>query len=293
LGRILVLAPISTALSLLAQHPCRLTKEGMVMPGTDLVMTTSDGVRIVYDDLGEGNPLVLVHGYDGLRAHWEFQQDALLAAGHRVVSLDQRCHGASDKPEYGQRMVRLGQDLRELLEHLDLDGVTLVGHSMGVSVSLAMFAVTGTDRIARFVAIDQSPKIVNDEQWHWGIRKVTWDNAYDGVHFRSEWGEPELEPAMPEGAAMAWTWQSFDHDRVRRLLLDHFVADWRDVLPRIPVPTWVVTGRLTPFYDLEGMKWFANEVPDGTLSVFENSGHSPHVSEAEEFNRQLLAFAAS
>jgi len=71
------------------------------------------------------------------------------------------------------------------------------------------------------------------------------------------------------------------------------VADWRDVLPQVDVPTWVVTGRLSPYCDVEGMHWFANEVPDGTLTIFEESGHSPHVSEAEKFNRQLLDFVAS
>ena len=263
------------------------------MPGTDLVMTTSDGVRLCFDDEGDGSPILLVHGYDGLRAHWEFQRDALLAAGHRVVALDQRGHGASDKPPYGQRMTRLGQDLRELIEHLNLNGITLVGHSMGVSVSLAMFSISGLDRIDRFVAIDQSPKITNDEHWTWGVRKVTWDNVYDCVHFRADWGEPELEPPMPEGAAMGFTWQTFDHDKVRKLLLDHMVADWRDVLPRIQVPTWVVTGRVSPYYDVEGMEWFAGQVPGGRLTVFERSGHSPHVTEAEAFNRQLLDFASS
>ena len=126
------------------------------MPGIDLTTTTSDEVRLVYDDEGDGSPFLLVHGYDGNRAHWEFQRDVLLAAGHRVVALDQRGHGASDKPQHGQRVTRLGQDLRELIENLDLDDITLVGHSMGVSVSLAMFSISGFDRIKRFVAIDRS-----------------------------------------------------------------------------------------------------------------------------------------
>lgn len=92
---------------------------------------------------------------------------------------------------------------------------------------------------------------------------------------------------------MGKTEEAFDHDKVTKLRLDHLVADWRDVLPRIHVPTWVVVGRLSPYYDVEGMEWFAGEVPDGRLTIFEDSGHSPHVTEAEEFNRQLLDFVAS
>jgi pimeloyl-ACP methyl ester carboxylesterase len=71
------------------------------------------------------------------------------------------------------------------------------------------------------------------------------------------------------------------------------LRDWRDVLPRIDVPTWVVTGRHSPFYDLDGMEWFASEVQNGSLSVFERSGHSPHLNEPDEFNKQLMKFLTS
>lgn len=263
------------------------------MPGTDLTMTTSDGVRLVYDDEGDGRPFLLVHAYDGLRRHWEFQKGALLAAGQRVVALDQRGHWASQKPSYGLRMARLGQDLRELIDLLELDDVTLVGHSMGVSAAFAMFSVSGVAPVKRLVAIEQSPKIVNDEHWRWGARGLDWSNVYDMAYLRTVLGQPELEPPMPEGAAMGMTEEAFDHESVSALRLDHLVADWRDVLPRIPVPTWVVMGGLSPYYDVEGMQWFADEVPDGRLTVFESSGHSPHVTEAEEFNRQLLAFVGA
>lgn len=263
------------------------------MPGVDLTMTTSDGITIVYDDEGQGAPVLLVHGYDGLRAHWEFQRAALLDAGYRVVALDQRGHWASDKPEHGLRMSRLGQDLRELIELLDLRDVTLMGHSMGVSTALAMFSIFGVDPIARFVAIEQTPKLVNEEGWNWGVRGLTWDNVHDLAYFRQELGQPELEVLIPEGTAMAATEHTFDHTKVNKLRLDHLVADWRDVLPRIPIPTWVVGGRRNGYYDFGGMEWFASAVPNGRATCFENSGHSPHVTEAEDFNRQLLDFIES
>lgn len=260
------------------------------MAGTDLTMTTSDGVRIVYDDEGAGSTFLLVHGYDGHRGHWEFQRDVLLDAGHRVVAMDQRGHWASETPSHGLRMARLGQDLRELVDLLDLEDITLVGHSMGVSVSLAMFSLSGVAPVTRFVAIEQSPKLTNDEHWSCGARGLDWHNVYEIAYRRAVLGQPELEPPMPEGAAMAVTEETFDHASVSPLLLDHLVADWRDVLPQVAVPTWVVVGRLSPFYDVAGMEWFAANVPDGRLTVFERSGHSPHVTEANEFNRQLFDF---
>jgi pimeloyl-ACP methyl ester carboxylesterase len=260
---------------------------------TGLTLTTSDGVRLVYDDEGDARPFVLLHGYGCRRGHWEYQREALLSAGHRVVALDLRGHGDSEKPKHGQTLARLGQDVRELLETLDLNDVTLVGHSMGVSVSLAMFSISGFGRIERFVSVDQSPKIINDDDWSWGVKNVTWDNVIDCVNFLFKWSNEADEPALPKGSQMAEEpWDSFDHAAVSKLFLNHFVSDWRDELPRIAVPTWVVTSRYTNYYHLAGMQWFAAQVPNARLSLFEHSGHSPHVSEADEFNRQLLAFAA-
>jgi len=169
------------------------------MPGTDLTMVTSDGVTLAYDDEGGGRPVVLLHGYSGRRANFEFQRDALLEAGYRVIALDARGHGASETPSHGQTMARLGQDTRELLELLELEDVALIGHSMGVSVALAMFTISGFDRIERFVAIDQSAKIINDEDWTFGVKQVSWANAYDCVHFRAEWGTPAWNRSCPKG----------------------------------------------------------------------------------------------
>lgn len=261
------------------------------MPGTSLTLTTSDDVHLAYDDEGEGRPFVLLHGYACRRGHWEYQREALLAAGHRVVALDLRGHGASDQPKHGQTLARLGQDVRELVDTLDLEDVTLVAHSMGVSVGHAMLSISGFERVARFVAIDQSPKIVNDDDWGWGVKNVTWDNLDDCVNFRIKWSNEDQEPALPKGSQMGEEpWETFDHAAVSKLFLNHFVSDWRDQLARIQVPTWVVTSRFTNYYHREGMEWVVQQIPNAHLSVFEHSGHNPHVSEADEFNRQLLSF---
>ncbi|MBT2514744.1 alpha/beta fold hydrolase [Arthrobacter sp. ISL-30] len=269
------------------------------MSGTNLTLTTSDGVTIRYDDEGEGRPIVLSSGGSAHSGHWVLQRDALLEAGYRVIRYDHRLHGRSDVSEHGQRMSRLGLDLGELLTALDLHDVVLVGHSMGVSTSLAYFSIADDawDRITAFVAVDQSPKIVNDAEWQWGVRGITEENVFDAAYFRYDWLKDGFEPDLPDDvrhlvASITPSWEDFPWDKAHRLLLDHFVADWRDVVPHIQVPTLVITGRDTPFYELEGMRWFADTVPDGRLSVFEHSGHDPYLSEYLEFNAQLLDFIA-
>lgn len=132
------------------------------MQGTGLTFTTSGGARLVYDDEGTGAPVVLIHCYSGRRDYWKLQRPALLGAGYSVIALDQRNHGESDHPTFGRRMARYGQDLRELIDSLDLEDATLVARSFGVSVVLAMFSVSGFHRVGKFAAVDQGPKIVND-----------------------------------------------------------------------------------------------------------------------------------
>lgn len=264
------------------------------MTGHEKSFRTTDGVRLVYDDHGTGPAVLLVHGFTCRAAHWAFQRKALVAAGYRTLALDLRFHGRSDSPTSGQRVSRLGKDVGELIEHLELDEVALVGHSLGVSVCLAYFDLFGTDRVRAFAAIDQSPKIINDESWAWGVRSVEWGNVWDSVNGRYQWGNPSLEPPMPAhvGQLLAEVGglTDFPPGAVLHLMVDHFTADWRDVVSTVNVPSWVATGRHSPSFPLEGMQWLSETLPDSNLSVFENSGHCPHWNEPEAFNLEMIAF---
>lgn len=265
------------------------------MSGMNQVLLTSDNARIVYDDYGAGPAVVLVHGYGVDATYWHFQKDFLVAAGYRVIAIDQRQHGRSDKTKFGQRMSRHGLDLRELLNALKLTDVTIVGHSFGVNVTLAMFSLFGTKDVVRFVAIDQSPRLINDSSWKWGIKNVEWASAWEQINFVRPFGEG-LELPRPQRVAEIFGQQSddpfdgFDHSGKTQILQDHFVSDWRDVLPFVDIPTWVVTGRHTPYYHYEGMEWLAQQFPQGTLTCFEESGHEIAWYEPEAFNQALLSF---
>jgi pimeloyl-ACP methyl ester carboxylesterase len=104
----------------------------------------SDGVSLRYFIEGDGETVVLLHGFSGSATGLYVAPgtfDALVDAGYRVVSLDQRGHGDSEKlygaDDYGMHMV---EDVRRLLDQLDVDKVHLVGYSMGAKVSNAFRA---------------------------------------------------------------------------------------------------------------------------------------------------------
>ena len=92
---------------------------------------TRDDVAIHYTDWGTGKPVVLIHGWPLSGAMWEYQSLFLAAQGCRVIAPDRRGFGESAKPYTGYDYDTLSEDLAALMEGLDLQGVTLVGFSMG------------------------------------------------------------------------------------------------------------------------------------------------------------------
>jgi pimeloyl-ACP methyl ester carboxylesterase len=107
----------------------------------------SNGVRIRYVDHGTGEPVVLVHGYTSVieRAWIETGVLPNLAKDHRVIALDLRGHGKSDKPHDSKAYVELGQDVVRLLNHLNITRAHIVGYSLG-GVITAKLLTTNPDR---------------------------------------------------------------------------------------------------------------------------------------------------
>jgi pimeloyl-ACP methyl ester carboxylesterase len=106
----------------------------------------SDGVRIAYIDEGEGEPILLIHGFaSNIAANW---RDAgwlrpLTEAGRRVIAYDNRGHGQSEKlydPSlYGAPL--MAEDARRLLDHLDIGRADVMGYSMGARIATFLVLV--------------------------------------------------------------------------------------------------------------------------------------------------------
>ena len=93
-------------------------------------ITTSDGVKIYYEDHGQGETLLFSHGMNSSHLKIKnFIDD--FKGDYRLVCYDHRGHGASERASINMNLQRLGRDLRELIEALELDDVTAIGHSMG------------------------------------------------------------------------------------------------------------------------------------------------------------------
>lgn len=115
----------------------------------------SDGVRISYLDEGEGEPILLIHGFaSNVAANWIDPQwvRTLTQAGRRVIALDNRGHGESDKlyePErYGAP--EMAEDARRLLDHLGIERADVLGYSMGARIA-AFLAFAHPERVRSVV----------------------------------------------------------------------------------------------------------------------------------------------
>lgn len=255
------------------------------------MITTRDGVRLNVIDEGAGPPVVLVAGYGAAARSWSLQVEALRER-FRVVAVDRRHHGRSERPARGHRMSRHAADLRDVLDALELDDVLLVGSSMGSNVALAYVETFGCDRLRGLVLVDQTPKMVNETDWELGFFGLTWDNVESWITAFPQ----ELQPfhTVPDADVLARTQDGpdFSVDETRALLRDHTFADWRDVLPCTTVPVTAMAGRHSPVWPWESSAWMAEAAPQGSLVVFDKSGHVPMLEEPEAFNAALTRAAA-
>lgn len=250
----------------------------------------ADGVKLHYLDEGTGSPVVLLGGFlMGARA-WRVQIDAL-APHHRVIALDRRHHGDADQPPGGHRLARHAADVHDALVALGLDEVLLVGASMGASTIFAYVDVFGTDRLRGIVPIDQTPKMINEDGWEWGLYGLTRDSVDEFVAGFPGAHQPFHRVTEDALRTMLSGQTQIDMDVVRPLLRNHTEADWRDVLPKVDVPVLAIAGRHCPLWPCESSTFIAEAVPDGRALVCEESGHVPFLEEADVVNAALAEFA--
>jgi non-heme chloroperoxidase len=274
---------------------------------TEGYFTTNDGTRLHYIAAGSGKPLVMIPGWSQTAAQFRDQISGL-SDRYRVIAIDMRGHGESDKPDHGYRIQRLSEDVHEFLIANGLTNVTLAGHSMGCSVIWGYWEQYGKDRLAKLILIDQMPMITANPVWSdkekedagaildkESLYSVT--NALagpDGVKTTEGFISGMFTKSYPR-EEVAWVIQRnlrMPREYAARLLYDHATNDWRDVIPLIDIPTLVVGGKAS----LVGWKsqvWIGAQIPGSRVEIFEESeggNHFMFMENPEKFNRIVKEF---
>jgi pimeloyl-ACP methyl ester carboxylesterase len=276
------------------------------MPTTDHFVA-SDGEAIHYHRTGTGSPLLFLHGWTSNHREWLPFADAL-SDRHTCICWDARGHGGHPvRGESTNSVQRMARDLHELLERLGPEPAALLGHSMGALTIWEYVREHGCDRIDRLALVDQSPKLLTDDDWRHGIYGNFPGHRSDGFLARLEddFANAVLALIGESNNPRARAAHEADdpslgriRDYLQRLepgpLIDVWksltLADYRDVLPEITVPTLLVHGDASHFYSVELAEYVRGAIPDARLHVYEGTDHSPHLWQRDRFLEDLKIF---
>ncbi|ADH67828.1 MULTISPECIES: alpha/beta fold hydrolase [Nocardiopsis] len=272
-------------------------------------VTTRDGVEIFYKDWGSGRPVVFIHGWPLNADAWEDQMKWVADNGFRGLAHDRRGHGRSGQPWSGYDFDTFADDLNDLMNHLDLQDVTLVAHSMGGGELARYIGRHGTRRVRQAVLLSAVPPImVRSDTNPEGVPEEVLTGIKDGIirersQFWRETAEGFFGANRPgnkvtQGNKDAF-WFMAMHQSIEAGVrcVDAFgYTDFTDDLRRFDVPTLVVHGdddQVVPI-DATGRK-SARIIPDATLKVYEGGSHGIALvpGDKERFNQDLLEFLKS
>ncbi|MEK7406808.1 MAG: alpha/beta hydrolase [Acidobacteriota bacterium] len=253
--------------------------------------TTSDGVKLHYLEAGRGPAVVFQPGWTMPAEIWE-PQIRHFAQRYRVVALDPRSQGESEKPAEGHYPERRAQDIKELVEQLKLAPAVLVGWSMGVPELLAYVGRFGTSTIRALVLVDgfigdePNPKM---SAQIWGfVRSMQEDRRkFAGEFVRSMYKKPQPEEYYRK--IIAASLKTPTNTAVALFANVFATGDWRPVLAKLDRPVlYVATPQLR-----SQAAMVKQRLPSARVEIFEDSGHALFVDEPERFSRLVEEFLGS
>lgn len=252
---------------------------------------TSDDVRLEYDDVGQGDPILIMTGYAGYKEIWRSQVE-LLSQHYRVINLDRRNHGRSETTTKGLRMSRQGKDIAELLDYLKINKISMMGNSMGAAAIWAYCSLYGDSRINRIISVDQSPKMISDDTWPYGLLDLNWDNfpeeAEQMYHVHTTYRN--IDDETYKLVKKVQNGKKFDYELNRPLLFDHAFQDWRDVIRTLKVPVLFLSGKESPFWSPEHATASAKLCKNSKAIIVPDSGHIIMSEQQELFNTIMMDF---
>jgi non-heme chloroperoxidase len=249
---------------------------------------------------------VFSHGWPLNADAWDHELDLVARHGYRAIAHDRRGHGRSSQPWSGHDMDTYADDLKALVDALDLRDIVLVGHSTGGGEVTRYVGRHGTSRVAKVVLLGAVPPLlVKADANPDGIPLEVFDGIRDGILAdRSQYWQDFAVPfygANREGATVSQGTRDAFWLMSMQAGLRPVVAcvkafsetDFTDDLARIDVPTWVAHGeddQIVPV-DLGGRR-SVGLVKDATLTVYPGAPHGLVGTYRDTFHADLLAFLA-
>ena len=262
-----------------------------------------DNVNIYVEDLNPEckNTILFLHGWPGSHKLFEYQFDKLPKLGYRCIGIDTRGFGNSDKPFHGYDYDTLADDVRGVVEALDLHDFTLAGHSTGGAIAVRYMGRHKGYGVTRLVLIAAAvPSLIKRPNFPYGLDKETVLQIIEGTYhdrpqmlqnfgdifffqhisqaFSNWFFQLGLQAAGWATAAIAETW-------IKEMLFADMEA--------ICVPTLIIHGIHDKVVPFELGEVQHRMIRDSMLVPFEFSGHGSFYDQKDEFNEILVKFIDS
>ncbi len=267
-------------------------------------ITTRDNTHIYFKDWGTGEAVVFSHGWPLNADAWESQMVFLASQGYRCIAHDRRGHGRSGQPYYGNTMDAYADDLAELLTALDLNGVTLIGHSTGGGEVVRYIGRHGTSRVARVVLLSSvTPLMLKTEANPGGLPMDVFDDIRKGVAAdRSQFFKDLTTPfyganrggaKVSQGVRDAFWFRGMMGGLKNELdCIEAFSeTDFTEDLKKIDVPTLIIHGDDDQMVPIKASAIAASKLVDNaTLKIYPGGSHGLADTHKEQLNADILAF---
>ena len=269
------------------------------------LLTTDDGVKLHYEEVGSGIPIVFVHEFAADCRSWETQM-RYFGRRYRCIAFNARGYPPSDVPEDPEKysQARARDDIRSVLDHLRIDKAHVCGLSMGGFAALHFGIAYGARAVSLVVGgCGYGAEPAKREQFRaetnaaaeqiekQGMREVAkrYSLGPTRVQFQNKnpraWREFAEQLAEHSTLGSALTMRGV---QARRPSLWELVEDMK----RIEVPTLVVTGDEDDPC-LEPAILMKRSIATAALAVLPSAGHTINLEDPEEFNRVLFHFLAA
>lgn len=264
----------------------------------------TDGGILSYRDLGRGVPIILIHGWGTSSGFFDRQVDAL-SSSHRLVIPDLRGHGMSTPFTTDMGFGVLAEDIHALMVALDLSAAVVVGWSLGALVAWDLLARLNGNRVAGVVTVDMVPRLLNDENWSYGLRNGPDGGVFDRSieKMRADWrdyttvfvprifardSQADRSSEIKYGCSLA---ANNDPESMALIWSAMVDQDFRQQVAAIQQPTLILHGEKSRLYRAEASEWLSAQISNSRLIGFAQSGHAPNLEEPDRFNQAIEDFA--
>ncbi|HAF94895.1 MAG: bromoperoxidase [Elusimicrobia bacterium GWF2_52_66] len=274
------------------------------MPYINVGEENSGSIDLYYEDLGTGNPVVLIHGWPLSGASWEKQVTVLLAAGYRVITYDRRGFGQSAKPVTGYDYDTFSMDLYKLIAKLDLRNVALVGFSMGGGEVARYLGRYGSERVSKAVFISSVPPFLLktadnpegvDSSVFEGIKKALAADrpAFLSAFLADFYNVDLLGGKLISNQVVQYNWNVGVAASAKATFdcVSQWGTDFSKDLSRIDVPTLVIHGNADRILPVAATGIRTHKAVRGSrLVIVEGGPHGLTWTHAEKVNHELVEF---